>query len=59
VIVLPLRAGSERLGTVILANSQPVRITAPDVEPLELLVSQLAATLAIGEALQTSRRPAA
>ena len=52
VVVLPVRANSERLGTVVLANSQPIQITAPDVEPLELLVSHLAATLATGRLLR-------
>lgn len=35
----------------MLAHSKPVQITAPDVEPLELLVSHLAATIATGELL--------
>jgi EAL domain-containing protein (putative c-di-GMP-specific phosphodiesterase class I)/putative methionine-R-sulfoxide reductase with GAF domain len=51
VVVLPVRANSRRLGTVVLAHARPIQITAPDVEPLELLVSHLAATLATGELL--------
>jgi len=45
VIVLPLRANGDRVGTLVLANTRPTRITADDVEPLELLVAQLAAML--------------
>jgi EAL domain-containing protein (putative c-di-GMP-specific phosphodiesterase class I)/putative methionine-R-sulfoxide reductase with GAF domain len=45
VIVLPLRASGDRVGTIVLANTRPTRITADDVEPLELLVAQLAAML--------------
>ena len=46
VIVLPLRANGDRVGTIVLANTRPTRITADDVEPLELLVAQFAAMLA-------------
>ena len=46
VIVLPLRANGDRVGTIVLANTRPRRITADDVEPLELLVAQLAAMIA-------------
>ncbi len=46
VILLPLRANGDRVGTIVLANTRPIRITAADVEPLELLVAQLAAMLA-------------
>ena len=45
VIVLPLRTSGDRVGTIVLANTRPQRITADDVEPLELLVAQLAAML--------------
>jgi EAL domain-containing protein (putative c-di-GMP-specific phosphodiesterase class I)/putative methionine-R-sulfoxide reductase with GAF domain len=51
VVVLPIRANSRRLGTVVLAHARPIQITAHDVEPLELLVSHLAATLATSELL--------
>jgi EAL domain-containing protein (putative c-di-GMP-specific phosphodiesterase class I)/putative methionine-R-sulfoxide reductase with GAF domain len=46
VIVLPLRANGDRVGTIVLANTRPRRIVADDVEPLELLVAQLAAMIA-------------
>ena len=45
VIVLPLRANGDRIGTIVLANTRPRRISADEVEPLELLAAQLAATL--------------
>jgi GAF domain-containing protein len=45
IVVLPLRANGDRVGTVVLANGRPQRITADDVEPLELLVAQFAAML--------------
>jgi EAL domain-containing protein (putative c-di-GMP-specific phosphodiesterase class I)/putative methionine-R-sulfoxide reductase with GAF domain len=45
VIVLPLRANGDRIGTIVLANTRPLRIAADEVEPLELLAAQLAATL--------------
>ena len=45
VVVLPVRASSERLGTVVLANSRPVQITTTDIEPLELLVTCLSTAL--------------
>ena len=45
VIVVPLRANGDRIGTIVLANTRPRRITPDDVEPLELLAAQLAATL--------------
>ena len=45
VIVLPLRANGDRVGTIVLANTRPTHIDADDVEPLELLAAQLAAML--------------
>jgi GAF domain-containing protein len=41
-----LSSGSgRRIGTIVLANTRPRPIAADEVEPLELLAAQLAATL--------------
>jgi GAF domain-containing protein len=56
VVVLPLRAGGERVGTIVLAHTRPTHIAADDVEPLELLAAQLAAMLA-NTAFVSSRAP--
>jgi diguanylate cyclase (GGDEF)-like protein len=45
VIVLPLRSGGNRIGTVVLADSLPRALSGEQVEPLELIAGQLAATL--------------
>jgi EAL domain-containing protein (putative c-di-GMP-specific phosphodiesterase class I)/putative methionine-R-sulfoxide reductase with GAF domain len=45
VIVIPLRAGDQRSGTLVLAHTRPIRLQATDIEPLELLTAQVAATL--------------
>jgi EAL domain-containing protein (putative c-di-GMP-specific phosphodiesterase class I) len=45
VVVLPLWAQRKRFGTVLLANSRPLRLTADRVEPLELLADHVAAVL--------------
>jgi GAF domain-containing protein len=45
VIVVPLRAHGERVGTLVLANTRPTHIEADDVEPIELLAAQLAAMI--------------
>ena len=45
VVVLPLWAQRERLGTVLLAHSKPLRLTGDRVEPLELLADHVAAVL--------------
>jgi EAL domain-containing protein (putative c-di-GMP-specific phosphodiesterase class I)/putative methionine-R-sulfoxide reductase with GAF domain len=54
VVVLPLCAQRKRLGTVLLANSRPLRLTADRVEPLELLADHVAAALT---AVSPSGRP--
>jgi diguanylate cyclase (GGDEF)-like protein len=45
IIVLPLRSGGTRIGTVVLAHSRPRALSSDDVEPLELIAGHLAATL--------------
>jgi GAF domain-containing protein len=45
VVVLPLWAQGQRLGTVLLAHSRPLRLTGDRVEPLELLADHAAAVL--------------
>lgn len=45
VIVLPLRSGGYRIGTVVLANARPRALSGEEVEPLELIAGQIAATL--------------
>jgi EAL domain-containing protein (putative c-di-GMP-specific phosphodiesterase class I)/putative methionine-R-sulfoxide reductase with GAF domain len=45
VIVLPLRSGGARIGTIVLAHSRPRALSGEDVEPLELLAGQIGATL--------------
>jgi GAF domain-containing protein len=45
VVVLPLWAQRERIGTVVLAHSRPLRLTGDRVEPLELLADHVAAVL--------------
>jgi GAF domain-containing protein len=58
VVVLPLWAHGQRLGTVLLAHSRPLRLTGDRVEPLELLADHAAAVL--GPALRRppgTRRP--
>jgi GAF domain-containing protein len=45
VVVLPLWAQRKRFGTVLLANSRPLGLTADSVEPLELLADHAAAVL--------------
>jgi diguanylate cyclase (GGDEF)-like protein len=45
VIVLPLRSGGSRWATVVLAHSRPRALSGDDVEPLELVAAQFAATL--------------
>ena len=45
VVVLPLRSGGSRIGTIVLANSRPRALSGEDVEPLELLAGQIGATL--------------
>jgi putative methionine-R-sulfoxide reductase with GAF domain len=45
VVILPLWARRQRLGTIILAHSRPLRLTGDRVEPLELLADHVAAVL--------------
>ncbi len=45
VVVLPLWTQRQRLGTVVLAHSRPLRLTGDRVEPLELLADHAAAVL--------------
>ena len=45
VVVLPLRSGGSRIGTIVLANSRPRALSGEDVEPLELIAGQIGATL--------------
>lgn len=45
VVVLPLWFQRARFGTVLLANSRPLRLTGDRVEPLELLADHAAAVL--------------
>ena len=58
VVVLPLRSGGERLGTVVLANSSPRALTGEDIEPLELLAAHYAATLDASSLVARLRRQA-
>lgn len=51
VVVLPLVAGKERLGVLVLANSRPMRITGMEVEPLEMVAGHFAATITASGAL--------
>jgi hypothetical protein len=44
-VVLPMWARRERFGTILLANSRPLRLTGDRVEPLELLADHVAAVL--------------
>jgi hypothetical protein len=44
-VVLPLWFQRARFGTVLLANSRPLRLTGDRVEPLELLADHAAAVL--------------
>ena len=46
VVVLPLRSGGSRIGTVLLADSHPRALSGDEVEPLELIAGHLATTLA-------------
>jgi EAL domain-containing protein (putative c-di-GMP-specific phosphodiesterase class I) len=45
VVVLPLWAHRQRLGTLIFAHSRPLRLTGDDIEPLEMLADTAAALL--------------
>ena len=45
VVVLPLWTRRRRFGTLLLANSRPLRLTGDRVEPLELLADHAAAVL--------------
>ena len=45
VVVLPLWARHERIGTILLAHSRPMRLSGDRVEPLELLADHVAAVL--------------
>jgi len=45
VVVLPLWTQRKRFGTMLLANSRPLRLTGDRVEPLELLADHAAAVL--------------
>jgi hypothetical protein len=45
VVILPLWAQRQRIGTIILAHSRPLRLTGDRVEPLELLADHVAAVL--------------
>ncbi|HWD24314.1 MAG TPA: sensor domain-containing diguanylate cyclase, partial [Acidimicrobiales bacterium] len=45
VIVLPLRSGGRRRATVVLAHSKPRALVGDEIEPLELVAAQFAATL--------------
>ena len=46
VVVLPLWARRQRLGTLILAHSRPLQLSGDRIEPLELLADNIAAVLA-------------
>ncbi|HVC25963.1 MAG TPA: EAL domain-containing protein [Acidimicrobiales bacterium] len=56
VVVLPLRAGGDRLGLVVCASAVPRALSCDDVEPLELLTNLLAATLSASESVARARR---
>jgi diguanylate cyclase (GGDEF)-like protein len=58
VIVIPLRSGGARIGTVVLAHSRPRALSSDDVEPLELIAGHLAATLDAAEQMRLLRREA-
>jgi EAL domain-containing protein (putative c-di-GMP-specific phosphodiesterase class I)/putative methionine-R-sulfoxide reductase with GAF domain len=45
VVILPLWTHRQRLGTIVLAHSRPLRLTGDRVEPLELLADHVAAVL--------------
>jgi diguanylate cyclase (GGDEF)-like protein len=49
VIVLPLRSGGVRIGTVVLANSRPRALSGEEVEALEIIVDHLASSLQAAE----------
>jgi diguanylate cyclase (GGDEF)-like protein len=49
VIVLPLRSGGTRIGTVVLANSRPRALSGEEVEALEIIVDHLASSLQAAE----------
>ncbi|MHB1488514.1 MAG: EAL domain-containing protein [Acidimicrobiales bacterium] len=56
VILLPLWVLKERIGTVVLVHSKPVRIDRLVVEPLEVLADHVAAVLALGPDHPSDRR---
>ena len=58
VIVMPLRSGGTRIGTIVLAHSRPRALSSDDVEPLELIAGHLAATLDASEQMRRLRREA-
>jgi diguanylate cyclase (GGDEF)-like protein len=58
VIVMPLRSGGTRIGTVLLAHSRPRALSSDDVELLELIAGHLAATLDAAEQTRLLRQEA-
>jgi len=58
VIVMPLRSGGTRIGTIVLAHSRPRALSGDDVEPLELIAGHVAATLDAAEQMRLLRREA-
>jgi EAL domain-containing protein (putative c-di-GMP-specific phosphodiesterase class I)/putative methionine-R-sulfoxide reductase with GAF domain len=46
VAVLPLWARHQRLGSIVLAHSRPIRLSGIDIEPLEMLADTAASLLA-------------
>ena len=58
IVILPLRAGGRRLGTLVLASSRPMRLAASLIEPLELLARHVATALDIAEVLVRFRKHA-
>jgi diguanylate cyclase (GGDEF)-like protein len=58
VIVMPLRSGGTRIGTVVLAHSRPRELSSNDVEPLELIAGHLAAMLDAADNVTRLRREA-